>query len=105
MTVRLETTIHRFIGLSGDAKPEPGQTLDGQELTAADVPVGSIYLNADTAERWHWTGREWRAEDVPEVRELKVATTLLREAVNELITLRHALMLGGLAAEIDEPIK
>ncbi len=107
MTVKFETKIHRYIGHSGDRKPTPGQLSpdSSRMLTAADVPVGSVFLEADTEELWHWTGTEWRAEDTREVRLLKANNGLLRDVVRELVTLRHALVLTGMAEDIDEPIK
>ena len=104
MTVRLETSIHRYIGLSTDVKPEPGLIVDDRKVTAADVPVGSTFLDADTEERWHWTGLEWRAEDSREVRALKENTGLLEEVVRQLTLLRHSLVLGGIAEDIDDTI-
>ncbi len=107
MTVRLETKIHRYVGLSSDPKPTPGEySLDiSRALTAADVPVGSTFLEADTEEVWHWTGTEWRLEDTREVRELKALNGLLSELIIEFRTLRHSLELTGMAAEIDEPTR
>lgn len=107
MTVTLETKIHRYVGLSSDVKPTPGQLSpdSSRVLTAADVPVGSAFLEADTEEVWHWTGREWRLEDTREVRALKVNNSLLGEVVLELRILRHALELSGMATEIDEPTR
>ncbi len=107
MTVRLETKINRYVGLSSDPKPTPGEySLDiSRALTAEDVPVGSTFLEADTEEIWHWTGWEWRLEDTREVRELKASNSLLSELIVEFRTLRHALVLTGMAEDIDEPIK
>lgn len=72
MTVRLETKIHRYIGLSTDERPYPGQILpDGSVVTAADIPAGSSFLAADTEDVWRWDGRAWIAGDNRTVLELK----------------------------------
>lgn len=87
MTVRLETKINRYIGLSTDEKPYPGQAdptdADGHEMTAADLPPGSTFLEADTEEIWRWDGREWGAADNRTVRELKEIAGLLGELVDQ----------------------
>lgn len=83
MTVRLETKINRYIGLSTDTKPYPGLSMGGRELTAADVPVGSSFLEADTNEVWHWNGREWLVGDDRTVRELKEIKSLLATLVEQ----------------------
>lgn len=78
MTVRLETTIKRYIGLSTDEKPTPGQPFGEKDaLTSADVPAGSTFLATDSNEIWHWDGREWVVGEGPEVRELKEIKGLL----------------------------
>ena len=85
MTVRLASKIYRYIGLSGDDKPQPGRlSPDGKrELTDADVPTGCTFLEADTEEIWRWNGNEWRQADTPEVRELKAIKSLLAIMVEQ----------------------
>lgn len=86
MTVRLETKIHRYIGLSGDSKPVPGQpdpAAPSRVLTGADVPVGSTFLEADTEDLYRWNGREWTAEDNKTVTELKAIKGLLGELLEQ----------------------
>lgn len=79
MTVRLEATIKRFIGLSTDTKPYVGfiSLQDGTEIKAVDLPVGSSFLATDTNEVWHWDGREWVVGNSQEVRELQDIKGLL----------------------------
>lgn len=78
MTVRLETSIKRFIGLSTDEKPYPGLILPGgHELTQAEMPPGSSLFTWDTNEVWHWNGLEWVIGETPEVRVLKDIKGLL----------------------------
>ena len=78
MTVRLEAKIHRYIGLSTDERPYPGQIQpDGRELTDADIPVGSSFLAADTEDVWRWDGRGWIAGDNRTVLALKDIKGLL----------------------------
>lgn len=78
MTVRLEATIKRYIGISTDAKPVPGQVNpDGYTVLDKDLPPGSSFLATDTNEVWHWNGREWVIGESPEVRELKAIQGLL----------------------------
>ena len=77
MTVRRETKVNRYIGVSGDRKPEPGHTVDGEVLTVDDVPTGSTFLAVDTNELWHWNGWEWIFTTSPEVRELQEIKSLL----------------------------
>lgn len=84
MTVRLETKIHRYIGLSTDERPYPGQVLDGRELTNDDIPVGSSFLAADTGDVWRWDGRGWIAGDNRTVRELKDIKGLLGQILEHM---------------------
>lgn len=48
MSVRLETTIRRFVGNSADTKPE----LDMRD-------AGSSFLEEDTGKISRWNGRTW----------------------------------------------
>jgi hypothetical protein len=86
MTVRLETKINRYVGLSTDTKPYPGlrwMDATGAEVEEGDVPAGSSFLEADTNEVWRWTGREWVIGDSREVRELKDIKGLLGVLVEQ----------------------
>lgn len=47
MTIYRETTIHSYLGLSTDDKPETG------------VPVGSRYYAFDTQDSYVWDGADW----------------------------------------------
>lgn len=79
MTVRLEATIKRYIGLSTDIKPYPGliRLEDGVETAESDIPPGSSFLATDTNEVWHWNGLEWVIGKSPEVQELQDIKGLL----------------------------
>jgi len=54
MAVQLETTTKRFRGLSTDEKPE-------LDLSGAP-PVGSVFTEIDTGERFVWVG-SWRRQE------------------------------------------
>lgn len=77
MAVRLESTIKRYTGLSSDDKPRLGQNSDGVEVSAADLPVGSSFLESDTGNIYRWTGTQWQFGDSPEVLELREIKALL----------------------------
>ncbi len=90
MTVRLETKINRYIGLSGDEKPRVGLMLpadennpNGIEILPAGLPNGSTFLEADTGIIWHWNGSEWRAGTTPQVLELLAIKSLLATLVEQ----------------------
>lgn len=61
----LETTIKRFIGLSGDRKPTIGlqpadsQTVDPLTTVVKDLPAGSTFFEEDTGDIWRWNGFNW----------------------------------------------
>lgn len=98
MAVKLEGSIKRWIGLSSDVKPQPGQSFQSNGSPAAvlldsDVPAGSSFLESDTGLVWRWNGIAWLAPPPPSdagVMQLAVlADELLRirrllETVNEL---------------------
>jgi hypothetical protein len=65
--VQLETNTKRFRGLSTDLKP-------GHE-TEAKPPVGSVFTETDTGERYIWTG-SW-----PWVRQEQTIEGLLNELI------------------------
>lgn len=71
MAILLEGTTRRWIGLSTDIKPAPGQTgFDpGTGLSApiaeSDVPAGSSFLETDTGRIYRWNGEQWTVH-VPE---------------------------------------
>lgn len=59
MTVKLEGSIRRYIGLSTDEKPSVGAQLDGRTVTAGDLPAGSSFLETDTGRIARWDGTTW----------------------------------------------
>lgn len=59
MSVRLEGTIKRFIGLSTDDKPSVGVQLDGTTVEARDLPAGSSFLEEDTGRIARFDGTRW----------------------------------------------
>lgn len=80
MAVTLEGSIKRYIGLSSDAKPEIGdREVDGEELTRANLPAGSSFLEADTGVVYRWNGSEWIAGNTPEMQKLSAMEGLLSE--------------------------
>ncbi len=57
MTVRLETTIRRYIGLSTDVKPDG---VDAGGISRVNLlPAGSSFLETDTARIYRWDGQHW----------------------------------------------
>lgn len=85
MAVRLEGSIKRWIGLSTDTKPEPGQfSPDGEELTSAELPAGSSFLESDTGLIYRWNGHDWLPGEGPVVDHLRAIEGLLREVVQRL---------------------
>ena len=56
MTVRLEGSIKRYIGLSTDIKPGLGYQTNGSTVLAADLPAGSSFLETDTGRIYRWDG-------------------------------------------------
>lgn len=86
MAVRLESTIKRYIGNSTDPKPTFGVVIDGVEITSADLPVGSSFMEADTGHIYRWSGTQWQFGDSPEVielREIKGLLTAFVESVQQ----------------------
>lgn len=47
MTVTRIATPHRYVGVSGDTKPETG------------VPAGSTFVERDTGREFVWDGTAW----------------------------------------------
>lgn len=82
MTVRLESTIKRFIGLSVDAKPN-GLGDDGV-FRSVNLPPGSSFLEEDTGRIYRWNGEIWvfpmTEDEVP---------SLLSGILSELQTIRE----------------
>ena len=101
MAVRLEGPINRWIGLSTDAKPTPGEywTPAGAVLTAKDVPVGST-LKDEKGRIWAFDGSGWTVPETPD------ATSLLVEAITgmriELAQLRLGLIQAEMCAEVSK---
>ncbi len=62
MTVKLETTIQRWIGTSQDVKPFVGQDVDGDgiRLKATDLRPGSSFMETDTGLIYRWDGEAWQ---------------------------------------------
>ena len=84
MAVRLEGSIKRWIGLSNEDKPAPGQTgFDPALNTSApiaenDVPAGSSFLETDTGHIYRWNGDQW-ARSPAEENLLPIMEALLAE--------------------------
>lgn len=53
MTVKLEGSISRYIGLATDTKPV------GDFANGEIVPVGSSFLETDTGKIYRWNGLHW----------------------------------------------
>lgn len=60
MTVKLVSTIQRWIGLSTDTKP------------STNIKVGSTYYELNTGQGWIWDGSNW-VEDIRLIYALTVA--------------------------------
>ena len=95
MAVRIETTIKRFTALSTDTKPVVGTDVNGVELTANDLPTGSVLYERDAVTGevrvFRWDGYGWNApsddREVPE---------LLGAMLGELTAIRERLeMVAG----------
>jgi len=80
MTVTLESTIKRYIGLSTDEKPV-GDFANGEVL-----PVGSSFLETDTSRIYRWTGQLWVSADL-----IDEQATLLNAMFQELYAMRTML--------------
>ena len=79
MTVKLEGTIRRYIGLSTDVKPELGYQSDGSTIASSDLPAGSSFMETDTGNIYRWNGSSAWTLPIPESDELYVLQSLLRE--------------------------
>ena len=86
MAVRLEGSIRRWVGLSTDTKPAPGQTgFDPATNTSApivanDVPAGSTFLEENTGLIYRWNGVDtWSRAPAEESEQLYVLEALLAE--------------------------
>lgn len=64
MTVRLESSIRRYVGLSTDPKP-----IGYSGIVADPIPAGSSFLETDTGDIWRWNGTEWTAHESIEASE------------------------------------
>ena len=73
MAVVLETTVKRFRGLSTDEKPGHFREAIGEAVQA--IPVGSVFTEVDTGERYVWGG-SW-----PWVRQEQTIESVLADLV------------------------
>ena len=78
MTVRLEGTIKRWVGLSSDVKPALGLQADGSTITSADLPAGSSFMESDTGRIYRWDGASWTVS-LPVDEQLYVLEAILSE--------------------------
>lgn len=89
MTVRLESTIKRFTGLSTDKRPEP-RTLGGRMNEGEPLPPGSVFYELDTGKEYRWDGGLWFP--MPDVANLLLdQRPLLEDIVNVLKEVRDLL--------------
>lgn len=85
MAISLEGSIKRWIGLSTDRKPQPGQTQfdpvlnTSSPLTALDLPAGSSFLETDTGLIYRWDGDQWTRSPDEGSEQLYVLQALLAE--------------------------
>ena len=61
---RLIGTINRYVGTAREIKPYIGQVQigNGYSLTAADLPIGSEFLEEETGQRFLWNGTTWEPD-------------------------------------------
>lgn len=57
MSVRLESSTKRYIGMSTDMKPKKGVYVDG--VTCDTIPVGSSFMEEDTGKKFLFDGADW----------------------------------------------
>ena len=79
MTVLLEGTTRRYIGLSTDEKPSVGLQIDGHTVGANDLPVGSSFLETDTGRIYRWNGNAWTVPALESDDQLFVLQAILIE--------------------------
>ena len=122
MAVLLEGAIKRWIGLSSDTKPAPGQTQfdptlnTSTPLVALDVPPGSSFLETDTGFIYRWNGDQWmRAPDssvtaaqflgavIEEVKELRDTVELAASATQR-VALNKPLTAPVFSTSIESPL-
>ena len=78
MTVILEGSIKRWVGLSTDEKPYLGLQVDGRVVEAGDIPAGSSFLEEDTGHIYRWNGIDaWALPAVEPDEQLYVLQALL----------------------------
>lgn len=88
MTVKLETSIKRYTGVSRDKKPVP-YSLGGTMKEGQALPTGSVFYEVDTGKEARWDGAEWVSQpSVPAllgevIKQLEEIGTLLRKSVGE----------------------
>ena len=90
MAVRRETSVKRWMGLSGDAKPSPGAVdpydAGGNNYT---IPAGSLYEESDTGVEWRWNGEAWRRYE-PRDKQAEI----LEQVLGELHSMNEKLEIG-----------
>ena len=79
MTVRLETAVQRWVGLSTDTRPDPDRGDNS-------VSVGSRFEELDTGVVYRWNGERWM---VPQQRD---AQLIALEAIHQELQAIHALI-------------
>ena len=104
MTVRLESTIKRFIGMSTDDKPIVEQPDD--PLSRA-LPAGSSFLETDTGKIWRWNGAVWTyPSDLEgiEARQQDAANAAAAAQLSMLMDIRDLMLLQSSAAQLTRPV-
>ena len=75
MTIRLEGSINRYLGLSTDAKPV------GDFANGETIPVGSSFMETDTGKIYRWDGGAWKYAS-PEDDQAQLLAAILSELRN-----------------------
>ncbi len=65
--MRLAPGPRRWIGVSTETKPIPGQGTNGNTINAADVTEGSTFFETDTGLTAIWNGTTWVSQIVDAV--------------------------------------
>lgn len=88
MTIRLEGTTKRWVGLSVDDKPRPTSKSPGATEFDNQIPAGSSFLESDTGRIYRWNGFEWRA---PEPDDLGTILRSIDERLARLVEITEAI--------------